>query len=224
MADKKVSVKHLQIDKDQSTMLAVIIAATVLTVFSLIATKSLVSKGLYQRRALSARRQVVATLKSNYGSAQTLDTQYKVFAAQDPNILGGSASGSGNTDGNNPRIILDSLPSKYDAPALASSIEKLVLGRGGTINSLTVTDDPTTNSDAAQAQPTSKPMAFSFDATTNFANATLLLQDFERSIRPFDLNTLQISGTDNALKLTVGMTTYFQPAKSLDLTATKEVK
>jgi hypothetical protein len=222
--DKKVSVKHLQIDKSQSTMLAVIVAATVLTIFGLVATKSLVSKGLYQRRALHARRVVASTLKSNYSSAQTLFTQYKIFADQDPNMLGGSASGSGNLDGDNPRIVLDALPSTYDAPALASSIEKVLTGRGVTINSLTITDDPSTNSDVAQAQPVAKAVKFSFEGTSNYAGSSALLQDFERSIRPFDLNTLEINGSDNALKLTVGMTTYFQPAKSLDLTATKAVK
>lgn len=220
----KVSVKHAKLDKSQSTMLLVIALATVVVIFSLFATKALVTKGLYQRRALHARNDVVSQLKKNYSSAQTLFTQYKVFADQAPNILGGDPSGTGNTDGDNARIVLDALPSSYDAPALATSVEKILTDRSVTINSLSITDDPTTNSDAAQATPKFKPIVFSFEGTTNFAGGTQLLQDFERSIRPFDLNTLDISGTDTALKLSVGMTTYFQPAKSLDLTATKEVK
>jgi hypothetical protein len=221
---KKTSVKHVQIDKSQSTMLAIIVAATVIVVFSLVATKSMISKGLYQKRALHARKDVAATLKDNYSAAETLFTQYKVFANSDPNVLGGTVSGTTNLDGSNPVIVLDSLPSVYDAPALATSIEKVMTGRNVTINSLTVTDDPTSNSDQPQTSPQSKPVTFSFEGTTNFAGATQLLQDFERSIRPFDLNKLEISGTDAQLKMTVGMTTYFQPAKSLDLKATKEVK
>jgi hypothetical protein len=224
MAQKKVSVKHLQIDKSQSTVLGVIVAATVIVVFSLFATKSMITKGLYQKRALHARKDVAATLKDNYAAAQTLFTQYKVFANADPNIIGGTASGGTNLDGSNPVIVLDSLPSVYDAPALATSLEKVMIGRNVTIDSLSVTDDPTTNSDQPQASPQSKAIAFSFEGTTNFAGGTQLLQDFERSIRPFDLNTLEISGTDAQFKMTVGMTTYFQPAKSLDLKATKEVK
>jgi hypothetical protein len=221
---KKVSVKHLQIDKNQQSMLTVIVVATILTVFFLVASKALISKGLYQRRAINARHAVADTLKANVAASQTLLNQYKVFAAADPNVLGGVAGGSGNLDGPNPRIVLDSLPSTYDAPALASSIEKIMTGRGVTIDSLSITDDPTTNSDAPQQTPTSRSITFSFNGTTNFNGAAQLLQDFERSIRPFDLNTLAITGTDNSLKMTVGMTTYIQPAKSLNLTPTKQVK
>src|SRR5437868_11101895 len=221
---KKVSVKHLQIDKSQSTVLAAIALAVALSIFGLFATKSLVAKGLYQRRAINARHQVADTLKSNYTAAKTLLTQYDVFAKLDPNILGGSATGSASSDGDNPRIVLDALPSTYDAPALASSIEKIMTGRAVTINSLTVTDDPTTNSDQPQAQPQAKAITFAFEGSTSYTQGAQLLQDFERSIRPFDLNTLEIAGTDSNMKLTVGMTTYYQPARSLDLTATKAVK
>ena len=220
----KTSIKHVQINKDQSTILAVVAFVIVITVFGLFAIKSLIVKGMYQRRALSARHQVVDQLKANYSAATTLASQYKVFVAQDPNVLGGAVKGNSNLDGDNARIVLDALPSTYDAPALATSIEKVMTGRTMTINSISVTDDPTTNSDAPQAEPQAKPVAFSFIGTSNYQTSKQLLQDFERSIRPFDVNTLEISGTDNELKLTVTMTTYFQPARSLDLQATKEVK
>jgi hypothetical protein len=224
MAEKKTSIKHIEIDKNQSQVLAIIVGAVIITVFSLFATKALVSKGLYQRRALHARQQAVNQLKKNYDSAQTLFNQYKVFASEDPNIIGGSVSGSTDKDGDNAKIVLDALPSTYDAPALASSLEKLMNGRGVKIDSISVTDDPTTNSDQPQDNPQSKAVQFSFSGTSNYQLSKALLQDFEHSIRPFDLNTLEIDGSDNNLKLTVGMTTYFQPAKSLDLKPTKEVK
>lgn len=221
---KKTSIKHVQIDKSQSTMLAVVALAVAFCVFGLFATKALVSKGLYQRRALHAERNVASTLKSNYTAAQTLVSQYNVFAQENPNVLGGSNSGNGPNDGDNPRVTLDALPSKYDIPALGSSIEKILEGRSVTFNSLTVSDNPSSNSDQPQPQPKATPIPFSFEGTTNYKSAQQLLQDFERSIRPFDLNTLEIDGTDTTMKLTVNMTTYFEPAKSLDLTATQVVK
>lgn len=222
---KKTSVKHLQIGKDQSTILAVVAVAVVITIFSLFAAKSLITKGLYQRRVLSAQHKVVALLKTNISAANTLFTQYSnAFAGQDPNMLDGSLSGTGNLDGDNPRLTLDALPSTYDAPALASSLEKVITGRSLTITSVTVTDDPKTYPDQPQAQPQSKPITFKFGVSGSYQQAQQLLQDFERSIRPFDLNTLQIKGTDQSMQLTVGMTTYYQPANSLNLQATKEVK
>jgi hypothetical protein len=226
VVDKKklTSVKHLQISKSQSTVLGIIVATVVIVIFSLFATKALILKGSYQRRALHARRNVVDQLKKNYDSANQLFSQYKVFADQDPNILGGTVNGQTNLDGANPRIVLDALPSQYDAPALATSIEKIMTGRGLSIAALSLNDDPVSNSDQPQSQPTAKPMTFSFAGTTDYANAAQLFKDFEHSIRPFDLNTLEINGTDAKLNLTAAMTTYFQPAKSLNLDATKEVK
>jgi len=221
----QVSAKHIQLDKNQSTILAVIALTVALVIFGLFAIKAEVTKGMYQRRVINARRAVADRLKDNYTAAQTLVTQYNVFAQQDPNILGGSAASTATSlDGDNSWLVLDSLPSTYDAPALATSVEKVMLGRNVTINSLTVTDDPSANSDKPEQQPQAKPITFSFEATTNYASAVKLLQDFERSIRPFDLNTMEIAGTDTSLHLTVGMTTYYQPAKSLDLTPSKEVK
>ena len=222
---KKTSVKHLQIDKNQSTILAVVAAAVVLTIFCLFGAKALISKGLYQRRVLSAQHKVVSQLKANISAANTLFTQYSsAFAGQDPNFLGGSLNGTGNLDGDNPRLTLDALPSTYDAPALASSLEKIITGRSLTINSITVTDSPSAYPDQPQAQPKPQPVTFQFEATGTYQQAQQLLQDFERSIRPFDLNSLQVSGTDQTMQLTVGMTTYYQPARSLNLQATQEVK
>ena len=205
-------------------MLMVIAGAVAISVFCLVATKAIIVKGAYQRRALHARNQVVDQLKANVQAANSLFTQYQVFAQGNPNILGGFPGGSGNLDGDNPRIVLDSLPSTYDSPALATSLEKVMVGRGVTINSIDVKDDPITNSDAPQAEPKYKTIQFSFKATADYQKAKQLMLDFERSIRPFDLNKMQIQGSDNSLKLDVTMTTEFQPAKSLDLKPTKVVQ
>lgn len=219
----RVSVKHLQIDKSQTTVLIVIAAAVALSIFGLFATKVLISKGLYQRRVLNEKRTVSKQLQDNVESANKLFSQYQVFADASPNILGGNKEGDTNLDGDNPRIVLDSLPSIYDAPALASSLEKILSGRSVTIDSITVTDDPSAT-DEPEAKPQAKTATFSFNGKTSISNAPKLFGDFERSIRPFDVNKLVISGTDEELTLIVDLTTYYQPAKSLDLQPTKEVK
>lgn len=225
MAEKKrVSIKHLQMDKNQTSILAVIAAATFIVIFGLFATKAIVVKGLYQRRALHARRQVVDQLKTNLASANTLFKQYKVFAAQDTNVLGGSATGTGPLDGDNPRIVLDALPSKYDAPALGTSVEKILTSQNINIDSLNITDDPAGNSDQPQPDPKEQTITFTLAGNTTYPGASVLLQTFERSIRPFDITTLEISGTDTSLHLSATVNTYYQPPKSLDLSPTKEVK
>lgn len=218
------SIKHLQIDKAKSRILAVVSVAAIITIFSLFVTKSMLTKANYQRRVINEKHKVVNQLKDNIKSTKTLITQYKMFAEQNPNVLGGDISGIDNLDGDNARITLDALPSKYDAPALASSIEKLLLERNVSIQSIDVTDDQASNPDQAQAMPVATPVSFSFEAGSDFKTSQQLIMDFERSIRPFDAITLELSGSDTSLRTKVSVTTYYQPAKSLSLKATKEVK
>ncbi len=222
----KVSIKHLMIDKSQTNILIIIAAAIALSIFGLFATKALVAKGLYQRRVLNERHVVIEQLKKNFDSSTALFNQYIVFVEQVPNIIGGSREGDSrdSNDGNNSRIVLNALPSTYDAPALATSIEKILDGSNVVINSIQVTDDPISFSDEPQADPKSKALDLTFEGDTNFKGAERLLKDFERSIRPFDIKKLEITGTDNNLTVVANVTTYYQPAKSLNLEPTKEVK
>lgn len=221
---EKTSIKHLLIDKANSTMLAVVAVAAFVTVFSLFATKYMIEKANYQRRAINAKHKVLDQVKANITASQSLITQYKVFAKENPNVLGGTIDGKSNLDGDNARVTLDALPSKYDAPALASSIEKLLLGRNVAIGGIDVKDDQSANPDQAQAQPTTMPANFSFEASSSYATIQQLIQDFERSTRPFDITSLEISGTDANLRVKASAITYYQPAKSLKLSVTKEVK
>ena len=216
--------KYTQLSKAQQEVLAIIAIAVVICVFSLVGVKTMISKGAYQRRVLNEKHKIITQLEANYSAANTLATQYKVFANQDPNLIGGKAQGTGNQDGANPQIVLDALPSTYDAPALASSLEKILSGDNTTIRSLDVKDDPAGNPDIAVPQPSAQAISFSFEIGSSYANAQQVFKDFERSIRPFDVTRLEISGSDSALDIVVNMNTYYQPARSLDLPPTKEIQ
>lgn len=216
--------KYLQLSRAQQEMLAIIAIAVVVCVFSLVGFKTMLGKGNYQRKVINEKHKIIKQLEANYTAAKALSTQYGTFAALDPNIIGGKSGGSGGQDGSNPQIVLDALPSKYDAPALASSVEKLLNADSASIRSINVKDDPANNPDIAVPQPSPHALSFSFEAATSFSSAQQIFKDFERSIRPFDVTKLEITGSDNALILNVNMNTYYQPAKSLDLPATREVK
>lgn len=216
--------KYIQLSRAQQEMLATIAIAVVVCVFSLVGFKTMVSRGNYQRKVLNQKHKIITQLEANYSAAKNLSTQYGTFATLDPNIIGGHSDGTGNQDGSNPQIVLDALPNKYDTPALASSVEKLLDGDGASIRSINVKDDPANNPDIAVPQPSAHAVAFSFEASTSFANAQQIFKDFERSIRPFDVTKLEITGSDNTLIIDVDMNTYYQPSRSLDIPPTTEVK
>lgn len=218
------SVKHGQVNNAESTILATVAIGVVITIFSLFGIKSQLSKISYNQRVLSAKHKAVVQLKTNLAAAKTLASTYQTFAAQDPNILRGKVNGNGSLDGNNAQIVLDALPSQYDAPALASTIEKVLNGQSVSIQSISVKDDPTSNPDQAVATPAARPIAFNFVSQSTYQINQKILKDFERSIRPFDVQTLTLSGTDSSLTMNVNLNTYFQPPKALNLSNTQKVK
>jgi len=59
---------------------------------------------------------------------------------------------------------------------------------------------------------------------TSYGGAQNLIADLERSIRPFNITTLDFGGTNSTISISAGLSTYFQPAKMLGSGTTKEVK
>jgi hypothetical protein len=126
-----------------------------------------------------------------------------------------SESAIGTADKNS-KIVLDALPSKYDFPALATSLEALIAGSGGTINNITGKDN---EADAEQnsANPTTIEIPFEITARGNFASNLKLIQDMERSIRPFKITAFELTGSDANLEAKITAVTYYQPEKRLEV-------
>jgi hypothetical protein len=141
MASLNFSTKRLQINKASATMVLPLTIASFITVFSLVATRALLSQRSYQSRVISEKEKAKKQLKENIVEVEKLRAQYKGFADAPTNVLGGDPRGAGEKDGDNARIVLDALPSKYDFPALATSLEKLLTNGGYKIESIAGSDD-----------------------------------------------------------------------------------
>ncbi len=133
--------KRLIINKANATMVIAIAVATFVTVFCLITAKALLSQRAYQARVITRKEKAKDQLKENIKSVEALDTSYKEFVSSPVNVLDGNPAGTGEKDGDNPRIVLDALPSKYDFPALATSLEKLLTDRNYKVDGITGTDE-----------------------------------------------------------------------------------
>lgn len=216
--------KRLQIKDANSRMFTVIAISAVLAVFALMSAKFLIGEISYTTRVLSAKDKAAAQLEENIKNSEDLIASYKIFAESTTNVLGGSSTGSGPLDGPNDRIVLDSLPSKYDFPGLVSSIEKIVKTRGMQLQNINGTDDEVNNSSTAPtADPDPVSMAFALDTTGNYQQIKDVIADFQRSIRPFQINKLTLSGSNNNMLLSLEGETYFQPTKSIVIEK-KEIK
>jgi hypothetical protein len=215
MAD---SSKRALIDKaNVSVVIAVSIAAFV-TIFSLVAAKALLSQRAYQGRVIHAREKARNQLIANVKAADTLTDSYKQFVSSQENVIGGSATGGGERDGDNARIVLDALPSKYDFPALATSLEKLIKGQNLTIDTITGIDDESNQQKTASSNsPQAIEMPFKVSVKGGYDSVQNLVGVLERSIRPFSINELQLDAeTGSQLTLTIDAKTYYQPEKNFE--------
>lgn len=206
------------IDKANTRIVVSVGVAAFILVFSLVATKTLVSQAAYQNRIISKKQAAVKQLKSDIAATTQLKTAYEAFSSTPQNVLGGNPSGSGPQDGNNVKIVLDALPSTYDFPGLATSLATLLNDQNVVIHSITGTDDQVAQStNQASATPVPVPIPFTVGTSGTYAGAQSVISAFQRSIRPIQIQTLDLAGSGDELTLTVSAQTYYQPAKSLTI-------
>jgi hypothetical protein len=219
MAKKQLlSTKRLAIDKANATLMISLGIAAFIVVFSLVASKSLLDQRSYQSKVISKKKIARTQLDADLKAVDTLNISYQAFAQSSPNVIGGDPNGSGDRDGENARIVLDALPSKYDFPALATSIDKLLKSNQYVLTNIVGTDDEVVQS-AAQSSGTPAPveMPFSVDVTTTSSSVKSLMNLFEHSIRPMQVQKMNITGQSDQLKVTINAKTFFQPEKKLDI-------
>lgn len=216
MAKQQVSLKRVQIDKANTMMVAAIAISAFVVVFCLVASRALWSKQGYQNRLITEKEIAVSQLEQNLATVDDLVVAYKAFVETPDNVIGGNPSGTGEKDGDNAKIVLDALPSKYDFPALATSLEKL-LGKANQIDSISGTDDEVAQITSAESATSPVEMPFEVGASGTFASSQELLEIFEQSIRPMKVGNLELSGSNGDLQISVSAKTYYLPEKGLNI-------
>ncbi len=219
MAKMHVSTKRLMIDKTNARIVVITAVAAFIVVFTLVASKTLISQATYQNRVITADKQALTQLKSDIQATNTLVTSYQAFVGTSQNVIGGNPHGSGSKDGDNAQIVLDALPSEYDFPALATSLEKLLTSQHVQIQSITGTDDEVSQQ-STKSSPKPQPVAMPFQVsvTGNYQAVQSLVSAFGKSIRPIQIQTMQLSGDQSSMSLTISAQTFYQPQKTLSIT------
>jgi len=219
MARPQLSAKRIAIDKANTAVVIAVGIAAFVVVFSLVACRALLAQRSYQSKVIDKKEVALKQLKTNVKEADKLLISYQEFSSATTNVLGGNPKGTGDKDGENPRIVLDALPSQYDFPALATSINKLITSNGFQVETIAGTDDEANQANAkASDNPTAVDMPFSVESKQIAAtDGKRFLELFERSIRPIQVSKITISGQDGSLKISLKAKTYYQAGKSLDI-------
>ena len=86
------------------------------------------------------------------------------------------------------------------------------------IQSITGTDDEVAQTGAEDGgEPEPVAMPFQISVTGNYQSMQSLIRSFDRSIRPFKLQTVQLSGGEGNMNMTLTAETYYQPEKTFNV-------
>jgi hypothetical protein len=220
MANLQFSTKRVAINRSNAQLVIIVGVASFITVFCLVASASIWSQNKYQARVTKEKTVARVQLQKNLKAYADLSAAYNTFNAAPTNVIGGNSSGTGDNDGNNSKIILDALPSSYDFPALATSIEKILADNNLTVGSISGTDDQVNQgSNVLSDNPQAVPIPFSFSVTnSNYVDVIKLLSKLESSIRPISIDSISMTGSNSSMEVSIQAHTYYQPGKSLSIT------
>ena len=221
MANLDDSLKRIAISKASAQTLIIISVASFVTIFCLVASWSIWKQISYQSRVISTAQSAKQALNNDITAAGDLIHSYEKFDNQQTNVIGGQINGNSNAsdNGSNAKIILDALPSTYDFPALTTSVEKILNAGNFTITGITGTDEQLAqqgNTVSQNPQPVGIPFGFSVN-NTNYPAIETLIGVLQLSIRPIQIDTLNITGGGNQMNFDVSAHTFYQPGKSLIL-------
>ena len=209
--------KRIGVNKTNARIFGIIAGASFLVVFFLVASYSLFGELTFRNQVIKEKKTAVTQLKKNVESSNKLVRSYQIFASANSNFIGGSSAGIGAQDGSNPKIALDALPSKYDFPALTASLEKLASEQQVEIDAITGSDDEVAQTGQSSNSPAPVEMPFEIKLTGDYATTQKALDAFDRSIRPIQIQTMQITGDQSKLNMTLTAKTFYQPEKTLKI-------
>ncbi len=219
MAKQQMITKRVAISKASAQIVAVVGIAAFVTVFCLVASKAVFSQNQYQARVTSAKEKAHKQLQDNLKAFDSLSAHYTAFNNASTNIIGGLNGGSGDNDGSNTKIILDALPSSYDFPGLTSSLEKIFADNSLKVSDITGTDDQVNQQgNLSSPNPQPIPIPFSFTiSNAGYQSVQQLMNKLQSSIRPIQVDTIDVSGGNSDMTIKVDAHTFYQPALNLNI-------
>ncbi len=217
--------KRQQIHSANKMIFVWIVGASVIVSMCLVFGQFLVRQAIFNQKIISAKGNTVKTLDSNIKNVKLLTEQVDALVANKD-----LASVRANPNDSNLKVVLDALPTEDDQTALASSLQNVILKPSGVnVRDLTISQQNLVAAgDTSQAQGAvdttqATPTAFNFSVLADYEQIKTMLKDMERSIRPMNVRTLSLQGTDTVLQVTVNGETYYLPQKNVELKK-KQVK
>lgn len=211
--------KRQQIQTANKTMFLWIAGAAVALAMAVVGGQLLVRESLFNGKIISEKGKTLETLDDNIAAVEGLKTEVnKLTANSDLSRLKTADNDTAL------QVIIDALPTADDRTALGASLQQVILARSGvTIDSISVTESGVQEEVITGDASTPSEITFSFTIIGDYDRIRSALRDIERSIRPINIENIEVQGTAQSLQATISAKTYYLPPKTVQL-GSKEVQ
>ena len=196
--------KRRQIKKASKAMFVWVAFAAMLVSFAIVALQFFAQQWIFNNKVLAAKYKANDNLSKSLRATDDLKSNINALVA-DPDL---ALTRNSDTE-SNLQVILDALPTKADVAATATSIQQeIAQGSGVTLESVT----PPTEPDSSDTSVTgAQQLQFSLVASGTYQQIQTFLKNLEKTIRPMNIVSLDVSGDDASLRATITLNTYYQP-------------
>lgn len=212
--------KRQQIAHSNKMMFLWVAGASVVVAFALVASIFLIKQMVFQTKIIAAKAETNNMLQDNIDTAPELKKEVEKLIAN-PNLTDARAK----AEKNNLSVIFDALPYVADDIGFGSSLQSVLLSGLGTPENITINSlSSSTAEEGEEVAGTAIPegaqeLAFSFTITGSDKDIQEILKRFDRSIRPIQIDSLSLqAGEGGKVTASIQARTFYQPAKSLELT------
>ena len=197
----QITSRRDKIARANSTVFVAVAIASVVVVMSIISIRFLWNQKSYNDSVISSKTEVRDQINTNLSNLDELKNEFPALKDRSTN---------------NSETILHALPPVYDYAGLASSISFLARESGVRFSGGIGED---ASAAAIRSAPTSAPVEIplSLSVEGDYTTIRRFIRNLELSIRPFTVTAVDYSGTSSSLTAGITATTYYQPARSLDV-------
>lgn len=202
--------KKAKIKQSSKTVFVTTMIASVIVAFSLSFMNALYGQWRFNERLHAEKELVRNQLEENVENARLLKQSFTTLENAGPII-------PDQNNRPNSTVILDALPSRYDFPALITSMGVLADQSSVALDSFSG-DDEEVDAIESSVNPDPQEVTYSVSVRGDYANILAFMTNVERSIRPITIERLSLSGSTTDMTATFAMITYYQPTVDLDIT------
>lgn len=212
--------KRAQINKASQMMFLWIVGVSAVVGFSVVMIVFLAQRIWFGEKVIAEKLNTVSVLTRNLDAVDQLKDNVRVLNTNQSLL-------AVRVDDNDPALqsVLDALPADANSTAMASSLQSKLLNgvQGVTIESLKVDPVGGVETDGTSGDSTSDvsgEISFSFAVSASKQNQSSLrkvLQQIEKSIRPFNIIDLIIESQGSRVVMTARGVGYYDPAQQIVL-------